>query len=76
MLNQELKLNLILSGEYLYFLQLVNSQTTMSYTEILIKMMELYKLVYLSNYELALVEGDVIIQKFNTEDLKRRTTNL
>lgn len=73
--KEELKLNLHLSGEYLYFMKFMQSQTGMSVTEFLVKSMELYKLVYLSDYELALVEGDVIKQKFNTENLKRKTLN-
>lgn len=75
MRQDQLNIDLRLSGEYLYFLKMVTAQTNMSYTEILTKMMELYKLVYLSPYELAHVEGDIIKTKYNTEDLKRKTFN-
>lgn len=74
-MEKEVKLTLHLSGEYLYFIKYVQSQTDMSYEELLTKMMELYKLVYLSDYELALVQGDLIRQKFNTENLKRKTND-
>lgn len=76
MSNKELKLTLLLSGECLFFFNFVKSETDMSFDELFLKMIELYKLVYLSKYELALVEGDIIVQKFNTEDLKQKTTNL
>jgi hypothetical protein len=74
MLNKELKLNLILGGECLYFLNLVRSDTAMEFEEIFSKMIELYKFVYFSQYELALVEGDTIIKKLNIEDLKRKSS--
>jgi hypothetical protein len=72
MLNKELKINLILGGECLYFLNLVRSDSGMDFDEIFAKMIELYKLVYLSEHEFALVEGDIVIKKFNLENLKRK----
>jgi hypothetical protein len=75
-MENEVKINLIFKGEPLYLIEMIRAQTGMSHTELFSKMLELYKLVYLSKYELALIQGDVIVQKFNTEDLKRKTTNL
>lgn len=43
----------------------------MEYEEIFSKMIDLYKQVYLSSNELAWVQGDVIIQKLNNENLRR-----
>ncbi len=75
-MKEELKITMNLSGEYLYFVKMVQAQTNMSHTELFTKMLELYKLVYLSQYELGLIQGDLVVQKFNTEDLKQKTTNL
>ena len=43
----------------------------MNYEEIFSKMIDLYKQVYLNSNELAWVQGDNIIQKLNSENLKR-----
>ena len=68
--------SLTFKGEAAFFLQMVNMQTGMSYQEIFSKMIDLYKQIYLSDKELAWVEGDVIKQKLTTLALKTKTDDI
>ena len=70
-MNANLNIELSLNGEASYFLNMVKEQTNMDYEEIFSKMIDLYKQVYLNSNELAWVQGDNIIQKLNSENLKR-----
>lgn len=70
-MNTNLNIELLLNGEASYFLNMVKEQTNMNYEEIFSKMIDLYKQVYLNSNELAWVQGDNIIQKLNSENLKR-----
>ncbi len=70
-MNTNLNIELFLNGEAAYFLNMVKEQTNMNYEEIFSKMIDLYKQVYLNSNELAWVQGDNIIQKLNSENLKR-----
>lgn len=70
-MNTNLNIELFLNGEASYFLNMVKEQTNMNYEEIFSKMIDLYKQVYLNSNELAWVQGDNIIQKLNSENLKR-----
>lgn len=70
-MNTNLNIELFLNGEASYFLNMVKEQTNMDYEEIFSKMIDLYKQVYLNSNELAWVQGDNIIQKLNSENLKR-----
>lgn len=70
--KQELKIDLILKGEPAYFLKMVHIDTKMEYEEIFSKMIDLYKQVYLNQNELAWVEGDKVIDKVNSDNLRRR----
>lgn len=72
-MNTNLNIELFLNGEASYFLNMVKEQTNMNYEEIFSKMIDLYKQVYLNSNELAWVQGDNIIQKLNSENLKRST---
>lgn len=72
-MNTSLNIELLLNGEASYFLNMVKEQTNMNYEEIFSKMIDLYKQVYLNSNELAWVQGDSIIQKLNSENLKRST---
>lgn len=72
-MNTNLNIELLLNGEASYFLNMVKEQTNMNYEEIFSKMIDLYKQVYLNSNELAWVQGDSIIQKLNSENLKRST---
>jgi hypothetical protein len=69
--KKSIDITLTLSGESLYFFNYIRESTNMEYEEIFTRMVELYKLFYFSSYELAEVEGDTIIKKYNTENLKR-----
>lgn len=71
-MKNNIQANLSFSGEASFFLQMVEVQTGMSYPEIFSKMIDLYKQVYLSEYELAWIEGDVIKEKLSTEFIKRK----
>lgn len=68
-----MRLDLILQGEPAYFLKMVRIDTEMEYNEILSKMIDLYKQVYLNENELAWVQGDKVINKINSDNLKRKT---
>lgn len=70
-MNTNLNIELLLNGEASYFLNMVKQQTNMNYEEIFSKMIDLYKQVYLNSNELAWVKGDSIVQKLNSENLKR-----
>lgn len=72
-MNTSLNIELLLNGEASYFLNMVKEQTNMNYEEIFSKMIDLYKQVYLNSNELAWVQGDSIVQKLNSENLKRST---
>lgn len=72
-MNTNLNIELLLNGEASYFLNMVKEQTNMNYEEIFSKMIDLYKQVYLNSNELAWVQGDSIVQKLNSENLKRST---
>jgi hypothetical protein len=67
-----LDINLSLSGEGKFFLEMVKQETNMEYSEIFAKMIDLYKQVYLNDRELAWIEGDVIVKKLSSEALKTR----
>ena len=70
-MKNTLHLNLQLAKEPALFLQIVKMQTGMEYTEILSKMIDLYKQVYFEDRELAWIKGDKIIQKLTIENLRR-----
>lgn len=70
-MNNEVKVELTLTGEPAFFLQLVIQQTGMESSELFSKMIDLYKQVYFNQYELAWVEGDIIKQKLDVSNLKR-----
>jgi hypothetical protein len=70
-MSTNLNIQLELTGEALYFLNMVKEQTGMNYEEIFSKMIDLYKQVYLNSNELAWIQGDSIVQKLNSVNLKR-----
>lgn len=69
-MNNKVKVELTLTGEAAFFLQLALMQTGMESGELFSKMIGLYKQVYFSEYELAWVEGDVIKQKLDSSNLR------
>ena len=73
-MKDKLKLELNLTGEAAFFIQMVMIQTGMSSQELFSKMIGLYKEVYFNDNELAWIEGDVIQQKLNSAELKRKST--
>lgn len=73
-MNNKVKVELTLTGEPAFFIQLAMMQTGMDSGELFSKMIDLYKQVYFNEYELAWIEGDVIQQKLNSADLKRKST--
>jgi hypothetical protein len=73
-MNNKVKVELTLTGEPAFFLQMVMLQTGMESGELFSKMIDLYKQVYLNEYELAWIEGDIIKQKLDSSNLKRKTT--
>lgn len=72
-MKDRVKVDLELVGEAAFFMQMVQSQTSMTYVEIISKMMSLYKEVYLNDKELAWVEGSTIVQKLNADGLRKKT---
>lgn len=73
-MNNKVKVELTLTGEPAFFLQMVMLQTGMESGELFSKMIDLYKQVYFNEYELAWIEGDVIKQKLDSSNLKRKNT--
>lgn len=71
-MKNNIQADLSFTGEAAFFLQLVHMQTGMEYGEIFSKMIDLYKQVYFSEYELAWIEGDVIKEKLSSEAIKRK----
>ena len=72
-MKRVVKAELTLGGEAAYFLEMVKSETGMEYNEIFSKMIDLYKQIYLSEQELAWIEGDIIKKKLSSEALRRST---
>lgn len=73
-MNNKVKVELTLTGESAFFIQMAMMQTGMDSHELFTKMLGLYKEVYFSEYELAWVEGDLIHQKLDSTNLKRKST--
>lgn len=72
-MKEKLNINLQLTGEASFFVQLVQMQSGMPPEELFSKMIALYKQVYFSDKELAWIKGDTIVQKLNSEELKRNS---
>ena len=70
-IHNKVKVELTLSGEPAFFVQLVMMQTGMDPAELFSKMIDLYKQIYFNENELAWIKGDVIKQKLDSSNLRR-----
>lgn len=72
-MNNKVKVELTLTGEPAFFVQMVMMQSGMETGELFSKMIDLYKQVYFNENELAWIDGDTIIEKLDSSNLRRRS---